>query len=289
MNTKKKHFIFITLGYLILLFGWLYWGNHSIKTTHFNIEDNLIPKSFNGFTIVQVSDLHNTEFGSGNHRLLLKINDKEPDLIAITGDLIDSYHTDIEVAMEFVKNAIKIAPVYFVTGNHEAWLNEYPDFKKQLLQAGVIILDDKMIELSQDNGKIQLVGLADPDLDTEQDWLNGSNRMIDGKLQKIINDNSDYKVLLSHRPELIDVYAATSINLALTGHAHGGQFRIPLIGGVVTPNQGWFPTYTAGLHDMKQTKMIVSRGLGNSIIPVRVNNRPELIVITLKHSNEIQP
>lgn len=107
--------------------------------------------------------------------------------------------------------------------------------------------------------------------------------MINTKLKNIVSIDTNYKILLSHRPEFIDVYANNSIHLVLSGHAHGGQFRIPLVGGIIAPDQGFFPKYTEGLYKVKGTKMIVSRGLGNSIIPIRINNRPELLVITLIH------
>lgn len=207
-------------------------------------------------------------------------------MIAITGDLIDSRQTNFKKVLDLIQELVKLAPVFYVTGNHEAWINEFEELEKGLLQAGVIIIDDTMVSLGQGNSTIQLIGLKDPDFTLRNDWFDEAKSMIDTKLQNLISLDTNYKILLSHRPELMDVYADNSIHLVLSGHAHGGQFRIPLLGGLVAPDQGFFPKYSEGLYKVKGTKMIVSRGLGNSIIPIRINNRPELVVITLGHSED---
>lgn len=150
-------------------------------------------------------------------------------------------------------------------------------------QKGVSVLEDESVFLTQGENTIQLIGLADPDFTLPNDLFGEREAMINKKLQDIVIDNSYYSILLSHRPELIEIYSNNSINLVLSGHAHGGQFRIPLIGEIIAPDQGFFPKYTAGRYAVCQTQMVVSRGLGNSIIPIRINNRPELVVIELNH------
>lgn len=281
---RRIYIFFILIGCLVALAIWVYWGNNAIEVTHLYIEDKLIPESFNGFTIVQISDLHNKEFGEGQHKLLKKIYDVKPDLIAVTGDIIDSRDADFKMALDLIEEAIRIAPVYYVTGNHEAWSKSYKDLEKQLRQIGVIILDDKMVRIIRGKETIQLIGLSDPDFTLKNDWFDERRAMLNKKLQDIAKADSAYKILLAHRPELVDVYAKNSINLVLSGHAHGGQFKIPFLGGVIAPDQGFFPKYTEGVYKIGGTKMIVSRGLGNSIIPIRINNRPELVVVTLYHS-----
>lgn len=282
-NTKKKKRkpLLITLFVLLIVFCvWVYWGNISIQTTVIGISSEKIPKSFHGFTIAQVSDLHNAEFGTQQSRLLHAIKDVSPDFIAVTGDLIDSSHTDVAKAMEFINGAAEIAPVYYITGNHEAWSEQYAELKQQLLEAGVVILDDGGTTIKYNGSSIQLFGLSDPDFTATGESYK-SAAMIDTKLKAMLHENDEYTILLSHRPEFFDAYAANKIDLVLSGHAHGGQVRLPFIGGLVAPNQGFFPKYTEGVHKKGLTNMVVSRGLGNSIIPVRINNRPELIVITL--------
>lgn len=280
-NTKNKKVISIILSASIIAFSvWVYWGNTSIQTTQINISSKKIPSSFDGFTIVHISDLHNAEFGNNQSRLLNAVKNASPDLIAITGDLIDSRRTDVAKAMEFISGAVKIAPVYYVTGNHESRTSEYAKLKEQMTKAGVVILNDEGTKIKRGKASIHLLGLNDPDF-TETDDAYESAAMIDAKLKDMLSVSNEYTILLSHRPELFDVYAANNIDLVLSGHAHGGQFRLPFIGGLVAPNQGLFPKYSEGVYEKNQTKMIVSRGLGNSIIPVRINNRPELVVITL--------
>lgn len=285
-NIKKKSkqcriLLTVLLVILFVLPIWVYWSNISIQTTQISISSEKIPASFKGFKIVQVSDLHNAEFGENQSKLLRKVGDVSPDIIVITGDLIDSNKTDVEKAMEFITGAVKIAPVYYVTGNHEAWTDKYVKLEEEMTRANVVILRDKVITVEKDGDFIQLLGLDDPDFTIKGNVPGESAAMIDTKLKSMQIGNGQYTILLSHRPELFDVYAANRIDLILSGHAHGGQVRLPFIGGLVAPNQGLFPTYYEGVYEKKQTKMVVSRGLGNSIIPVRINNRPELVVITL--------
>ncbi|AUM65687.1 phosphoesterase [Brevibacillus laterosporus] len=279
---KRKKILTILLVSLFAFSGWVYWGNTAIQTTKININNEKIPESFDGFTIVQVSDLHNAEFGNNQSRLLNAIKAVSPDFIAVTGDLIDSNHTDVAKAMEFINGAIEIGPVYYVTGNHEARSDQYAKLKQQMLEAGVIMLEDEGTTIKREGASIQLFGLNDPNF-TATDDAYESTAMVDTKLKAMLSKNNEYTILLSHRPELFDIYAENSIDMVLSGHAHGGQVRLPFIGGLVAPNQGFFPKYSEGVHEKEQTKMIVSRGLGNSIIPVRINNRPELVVITLDH------
>ncbi|MBQ7596059.1 MAG: metallophosphoesterase, partial [Clostridia bacterium] len=204
----------------------------------------------------------------------------EPDIIVITGDVIDSRHTDIGTASEFVKNAIKIAPCYYVTGNHEARAADaYPELETEMKNCGVKILRDEAVFIEKGSEKLQLIGVDDPMFAEREAGY--SSAIIDSKLNQI-EPFDGFKILLSHRPEIFDVYVKHDIDLVFSGHAHGGQFRIPFIGGVGAPNQGLFPKYDSGVYHRNKTDMIVSRGIGNSYIRVRINNRPEVILATLK-------
>ena len=243
------------------------------------ITNDKIPQSFEGFRIAQVSDLHNAELGKDNNKLIEKLNECEPDIIVLTGDLIDSNHTNLEVALSFARQAVKIAPCYFVTGNHEAWVgSQYEELKTSLENAGVTVLQDEAIELNYGDECIQLIGLNDPDFSERDSFL--SESILETKLSEI-NISNGFTILLSHRPEHFNVYQNKNIDLVLSGHAHGGQFRLPFLGGVIAPNQGLFPKYDAGTYTENGTTMIVSRGIGNSIIPFRVNNRPEIVLVEL--------
>ncbi len=275
---RKLKMFFICLGVLLVaLIGLIYWGNTAIQTTYYTISDTEIPQSFSGFRIVQISDLHSTEFGKDNQRLLDEISDLKPDIIVLTGDLIDSRNTDFQIAASFAGKAAGIAPTYYISGNHEAQIADYDysDFTQQLTDFGVIILNDSAVLLEQDDNAIQLMGLCDPVL--RQQFSHKTDSEIMTELKQDM-----YSVLLVHNPENMEAYANCNMDLVLSGHVHGGQFRIPFLGGLFAPGQGFFPKYDAGLYEEGDTKMIVSRGLGNSLFPFRLNNRPEIVVVDLK-------
>lgn len=266
---------------LLALILWTIWGNTALMASSFTISGSRIPTAFSGFRIAQVSDLHNAEFGKDNAALLRMLSESEPDIIVMTGDLVDSSHTDIEAALTFAKEAVLIAPVYYVTGNHEAVLAQYDRLKAGLETAGVTVLEDRAVQLERGGGEITLIGLSDLDFTVKGDMFGEVPSMVSTKLGALSGGGSGYTILLSHRPELFETYAACGIDLIFSGHAHGGQFRLPFIGGLVAPNQGLFPKYDAGLYTDGSTTMVVSRGIGNSIIPLRFNNRPEVVLVEL--------
>ena len=283
MKRKSKTILTLISLFFIILIAWTLLGNTALEVNEYEIVSDRIPKEFDGFRIAQVSDLHNTEFGEGNSKLIGLLSQTEPDIIVLTGDLIDSRQTDIEIALSFARDAMKIAPVYFVSGNHEARVSEYEDLKMGLAEAGVIVLENQKVEITRDGEAITLMGIDDPSF--QESYLFGDAESVAKQAIEMLQSESDgYTVLLSHRPELFELYVKTGMDLVFCGHAHGGQFRLPFIGGLVAPNQGFFPKYDAGLFSEENTNMIVSRGVGNSIVPVRFNNRPEIILVTLSNS-----
>ena len=281
MKTKKKFIVLAAIvAILILLIIWIAYGNTDLEIYKYNVKSEDIPSEFDNFRIVQISDLHNAEFGENNEKLLLMLKQADADIIAITGDMIDSRNTDVDVAISFAQKAVNIAPVYYVNGNHESRvLGEYEKLKQGLTDAGVNILENSSADITIGDEAITLIGINDPIFRMElvDDTM---EQNIAHQLVNVIPDNDNYKVLLAHRPEYFDVYAG-KVDLVLSGHAHGGQFRIPFIGGLVAPGQGFFPKYYEGSHIKDNTEMIVSRGIGNSIIPFRINNKPEIIVAEL--------
>ena len=280
--TKKKT-ICILSGILLILIVWTAWGNAALELNTYTISSRGLPDAFDGYRIAQVSDLHNAEFGGGNQRLLDMLREAEPDMIAITGDLIDSRKTNFAVALAFAEEAVRIAPCYYVSGNHEARVPGYRELKAGLEAAGVTVLDDARVEIEISGKSITIIGVNDPSF--LADYLTSDAAVMDRKLSELPSEDAGFTILLSHRPELFDTYVSHEMDLVLTGHAHGGQFRLPLIGGLIAPNQGLFPKYDDGLYSEGNTNMIVSRGLGNSIIPFRFNNRPEVVLIELKSQN----
>lgn len=281
MKTKKKLVliiaVFVVLIGLDLFFG---WQNKALLTTEIAVENENIPSSFSGFRIVQVSDLHNTTFGFKNKKLLEAIEKAKPDIIVITGDLVDMNRTEIDVALSFSEKAVDIAPVYFVTGNHDVKAVGRTDLLEGLKKCGVSVMRNKKTEIEKSGQKITLLGIDDPKfLDDFMAYDDKTNTKI--MLDKLNENKNNFTVLLAHRAEMIDVFSEAGIDLVLTGHAHGGQIRLPGYGGVLAPGQGWFPEYDSGLYRKQGTQMIVSRGLGNSAFPFRINNRPEIIVAEL--------
>ena len=210
-----------------------------------------------------------------------KVRKENPDIIVYTGDMVDKRHYDGAPGLLLMRELKKIAPVYFVSGNHEWWTGKNDELKKQLQAEGVVVIENTYFELKKSNSSILLYGLEDPSSNTD-----GSDDLsyADKKFQEMkIPEDGKYKILLSHRPELFQVYKKFGFDLVFAGHAHGGQIRIPFIGGIFAPDQGFFPKYTLGLYSDGSTNMVVSGGLGNSIIKQRIFDRPEVVIVTLRH------
>lgn len=280
MNSKNRYIRIVpgivALLIMIIVVAWILWANTAIEINTFTITSKKLPETFDGYRIAQVSDLHNAEFGKENEELIKLLEETQPDIIVITGDLVDSRNTNIEIALDFAKQAVKIAPCYYVTGNHEARLSkeEYKKLEDGLLEVGVQVLHGEEVLLEKEGAVITLLGVDDPSFGTIDD---------EAVKKQVTADN--YTVLISHRPELFQEYCVVGVDLVFTGHAHGGQVRLPFIGGVIAPNQGLFPKYDSGVYKQDGTTMIVSRGLGNSLCPIRINNRPEIIVVELKSAD----
>lgn len=292
-NTKKQKYIklAITLSIVIVIILFCNFQNKHLETTHYTYAAEQLGADLEGYRIVQISDLHNAKFGKNNQKLVGRIRECEPDMIVLTGDLVDSNHTNVDRAVQFVDEIVKICPVYYVTGNHEYWLekSEYDELMDGLIGAGVVILDDQVVEISRGDAKFRLVGLDDKSLadGTLEALLSDEsirNDQAEQKEETADNEDSGEKeltVVLAHEPQYLVRYADTGVDLVLSGHAHGGQFRLPFVGGIVAPDQGFLPEYTAGEYYMDGTEMIVSRGLGNSVIPARLFNYPEIVCVEL--------
>ena len=281
--TRKKLLYFL-LGMAILI-SFFYFQNNVIVTTEYSYSSKKIPENFNGFKILQLSDLHGKSFGKNQKHLINKVKIAKPNLIVFTGDLIDAINYNDKNSLLLMEKLVQIAPVYYVTGNHEWKSGKYNSLETELKKIGVHVMRNSYKEILNGKDKIFLLGIDDP---ANKDRLYSEQLITEkriSKLNKKINSESDFKILLSHRPELLSLYSKYNINLAFTGHAHGGQFRIPFVGGLIAPNQGLFPKYTSGKYTKNNTTMIVNRGLGNSIIPIRIFNQPEIVILTFKKEN----
>ena len=273
-----KNKITIFSCFVFLFIGYLFCGNNKVIVSRYVISSPKIPKNFNKYKIAHISDFHNCPLGN---QIVKKLKKEHPDIIVITGDLIDSTQTDIDVSLCFVKELLPIAPVYYVTGNHEAAISDYPKFEKRLKELGVSVLDERQIDLTKNGESICLTGIGDANM-RDRFEPKYKNR-IANKLSNLPIHEEKFNILLSHRPEEFGTYSTFGYHLVLTGHAHGGQIRIPFIGGIYAPSQGFFPEYDAGVYTVGDMNMIVSRGIGNSVFPLRVNNFPELVIVHLEN------
>lgn len=264
------------------------WANARVWNARVEIRDEKIPAAFDGFVLCQVSDVHNEARGEGNAALLRALREAAPDLICITGDFLDSRRTDLDFALELAGQLAEIAPAVYVTGNHEARLKDLSALEAGLAARGVRALRDGWMPLARGGEEIALIGLDDPGFAAGEDWtLSEGLDQTQARLSALLAQAGDrFSLVLSHRPELLPAYAEAGADLVLSGHAHGGQVRLPGIGGLFAPGQGILPRLTSGVHARGETRLVVSRGLGNSAFPLRVFNPPEIVTVTLRAGAE---
>ncbi|QQK08849.1 metallophosphoesterase [Miniphocaeibacter halophilus] len=263
---------YLLLFVLLIFIVFTIYENFSLGITEITYENKKIPKSFNNYRILQISDYHNKKFLQEEY-FLNKVKSTKPDIILITGDIINSRNPKYKVVEKTLEEIIKIAPVYYVTGNHESRLEEFPQFIEKMKNIGVEVLEDSSLEVQKENSKINIIGVNDP-------AYYGKKHLF-SKVRDLIKED-DFNILLSHRPEYFKEYVKLGVDLVFSGHAHGGQIKIPFIGAVLAPNQGFFPDYAEGLHRKDNTSLIISRGIGSSLIPIRVFNQGELVVVELR-------
>ena len=245
----------------IVICGFCLYQNYHLTVSEYDVDLGLS----DNLRIVQVSDLHNQFFGVNQSVLLKRIEASDPDVIVVTGDIIDSTHTSYGIALDFVEGAVKIAPVYYVTGNHEGRLkgDKLSEFYSDMRDLGVIFLDDTYVDM----GSYCLAGIADSSLESFDAYpAFGDEKPV---------------VMLAHEPDYVSLYQSLGADLVLTGHVHGGQIIIPGKGGLLSPDFTFFPSLYEGIHTYDSMTLIVSRGLGNSVAPVRINDYPELVVINV--------
>ena len=276
----KKYMVAIFI--IIFLSCFSYFQNNSILISKYNVKSNKLASAFDNFKIVQISDLHNKVFYKDNKTLVKKIKSQNPDIIVITGDLVDKRKYNEKNALSFIDKIVPIAPIYYVNGNHEGWSGKFESLEKNLKKRGVIVLRNESLFYEKDKEKITILGVDDPAFNTSSHFEDYMNEGIMKKELLDVNNGRYFSILLSHRPELFELYVHNNIDLAFAGHAHGGQVILPFLGGIIAPNQGFLPKYYKGMYEKNNTVMVVSRGLGNSIAPQRIFNRPEIVAVTLE-------
>ncbi|HBD86059.1 MAG TPA: phosphoesterase [Clostridiales bacterium] len=277
MRRKRAGHILIKLvaALLIICAALLLLGKYGLSVTRYTLSSDRLPDSFEGFRIVQLSDLHGSEFGADNKRLVRAVADESPDIIVMTGDFIGKNQNYLPGLKILVDQLVTIAPVYFVSGNHDWASGEIEDLADMLANAGVTYLKNEYLPLTRGGESILLCGVEDP---------NGRADMIrPDELVDIINKDfpDSFVVLLGHRNYWITKYPELKVDIIFCGHSHGGIIRIPGVGGLLGTSGELLPRYDAGLFESGRYVMIVSRGLGNSISVPRFANTPEIVTLTL--------
>ncbi|MDK0538515.1 metallophosphoesterase [Clostridium perfringens] len=275
----------ILLGALgiTLVTGFFYYENNGISTTNYEVNCG-IGKDIN---VIHLSDLHGKEFGKNNEKLKRLILKEKPDLVVATGDMIDSSLKNMEGVIDFLSDLSKCVKVVYISGNNEQRCKKAEYIFESLKSKGVIVLKNEIITLSLNGVKVNILGMFEKpkgDLHSSLKKINGSYAYEDShKLFKRLEGLEGLKIVLSHYPELFEAeYSKYNFHIMFSGHAHGGQFRIPIVKrGLIAPGQGFFPKYTEGIHGNKN-KLIISRGLGNSTKITRLFNRPEIVKVKIK-------
>ncbi len=278
-KNKKIALSVLTFVFLVLFSVYCIYQNNMLTVTEYEITHGKLPEEFDGLTVAQVSDFHNPRSEFLRESVLAAIKELMPEIIVLTGDFIDSRRPKPEISLEFAKELVAIAPVYFAPGNHEARIPEiYEPFEEELREIGVHVLRNSCETISRGNSQINIIGADDATFYGKENKYLVAARVLD----EIDYNRSLFTITLSHRPELFSVYTEKQQDMVFSGHLHGGQFVIPGLGGLYMPTEGFFPKYWQGVHTEDGTTMVVSRGIGNSSFPIRINNRPELIFVTLK-------
>ena len=255
--------------------------NKKLKVRKTTLKFDKLPQAFDNYKIAQVSDIHCDRVGHSDLSFIKKIKDFNPDIIVITGDVLDSYNNDMDIAYNILSQLAIIAPCYFVSGNHELRLpEEYEQLINIMKKLNITYMNNSNLLITKNNESINLVGVEDYNFFKNEDNLNHRANFIETLKELYSPDH--FNILLSHRPEKFPIYADIKYELIFSGHAHGGQWRVPFVGGIFSPSQGFFPKYTNGNYALEDSTIIVSQGLGNSSFPIRINNRIELVLATLK-------
>ncbi|MCL2229773.1 MAG: metallophosphoesterase [Treponema sp.] len=276
--------IFLTILTAAVLFP--VFSCKSISTEIYNLESPLI-KENTSVRIVLVSDLHNTIYGKNQSILIGKITEQNPDLIVLAGDMFDSAGP-MKRSTVFLSGISGIAPIFYVTGNHEYASRKMDFIRETLLSHGVIILSDSYERITINGNEIIIAGIEDPYVRIYESPGYNQGEIMEERFRELDNIEA-FSILAAHRPERIEMYKRFSFDLVLSGHAHGGQVRIPgIMNGLVAPHQGFFPKYAGGLYQHENLTHIVSRGLAVNLIP-RIFNPPELVVIIVESDSRQQP
>ena len=275
---RRKTAVLLVLTALLAA-GFLLWGNCSLQTTETALVSHALPPAFDGLRIVELADLHGRVFGRGSRRLLAAVRRAEPDLICIDGDLFDE-HTDLAMLPPLLRGLCAIAPVYYVTGNHEWRVPGLRGILAQMRACGVTVLQDDWRVLRRGEDALIVAGTDDP--------CGPAERKTPAELIADIRAEAGeaaFLLLLAHRNDQLPQWSALGVQAVLAGHCHGGVVRLPFVGGLFGTDRRLFPAWDAGLYRQGETALYVSRGLGYTNVHFRLFNRPEVAVIVLRRGS----
>lgn len=275
---RRKTAVLLVLTALLAA-GFLLWGNCSLQTTETALVSPALPPAFDGLRIVELADLHGRVFGRGSRRLLAAVRRAEPDLICIDGDLFDE-HTDLAMLPPLLRGLCAIAPVYYVTGNHEWSVPGLRGILAQMRACGVTVLQDDWRVLRRGEDALIVAGTDDP--------CGPAERKTPAELIADIRAEAGeaaFLLLLTHRNDQLPQWSALGVQAVLAGHCHGGVVRLPFVGGLFGTDRRLFPAWDAGLYRQGETVLYVSRGLGYTNVHFRLFNRPEVAVIVLRRGS----
>lgn len=275
---RRKTAVLLVLTALLAA-GFLLWGNCSLQTTETALVSPALPPAFDGLRIVELADLHGRVFGRGSRRLLAAVRRAEPDLICIDGDLFDE-HTDLAMLPPLLRGLCAIAPVYYVTGNHEWRVPGLRGILAQMRTCGVTVLQDDWRVLRRGEDALIVAGTDDP--------CGPAERKTPAELIADIRAEAGeaaFLLLLTHRNDQLPQWSALGVQAVLAGHCHGGVVRLPFVGGLFGTDRRLFPAWDAGLYRQGETVLYVSRGLGYTNVHFRLFNRPEVAVIVLRRGS----
>ena len=265
---KHISWLYLIIGIIVVSLSYSFIETHFLVVQKYIVPVRDLPPALDGFTILHLSDLHGKEFGDDQEKLLNLINKHDFHLVAITGDLVNKRNPKVEPGMQLIKE-LSHKPIYFVPGNHDWWTGF--EYKQRLQELGAMVLQNQAEKFTWNGELIWVIGVDDP--------YSGRDNLEQALLN--VNDTG-IKILLAHAPNIYDSAIKSGIDLVLVGHTHGGQVRLPVLGAIIAPGQGYFPELDYGLYSSKHNSMVINGGLGESWLPIRFNIKPEIVLITLR-------
>lgn len=265
---------------LALTAGFFYWQNCTLQIEQTELYFASLPAQFDGLRVAELSDLHGRSFGKNNARLLRALKRAAPDIICICGDLFDE-KTDCSMLKPLLTGLTEIAPVYYVTGNHEWQVANLREILRQMRAWGVTVLENEGCLLFRGEARMVIAGVHDPcgpyDMKSPGELVSDLRRA----------QGDSFLLMLSHRNDELPMWSALGVDLVLSGHCHGGVVRLPFVGGVFGTRRELFPDYDAGVYRQGGTTLFVSRGLGYTNVHFRLFNRPHVPIMVLRSGKNV--